>query len=64
MNTKIIQLELPPSLPHGWKKEVAKALGIHRNTVTTALHDGKGETYDRIMKCAKEKFGKQTTQNN
>jgi len=57
MNTKIINLEMPPILPHGWKKDVAKLLGIHVNTVTNALNDGKGDTYERIMKCAKEKYG-------
>lgn len=62
MNTKIINLELPPILPHGWKNEVAELLGIHRNTVTTALKDGHGDTYDRIMKCAKEKYGKPVNQ--
>jgi len=62
MNTKIINLEMPQILPHGWKKEVAALLGIHVNTVTNALHDGKGITYDRIMKCAKEKYGKPINQ--
>ncbi len=62
MNTKIINLEMPPVLPHGWKKEVAAILGIHVNTVTNALHDGMGDTYKRIMKCAKEKYGVPTNQ--
>jgi len=57
-NTIILNLELPPTLPHGWKKQVAEALGIHKNTVTNALRDGKGDTYERIMKAAKEKYGK------
>jgi len=61
MNTKIIQLEMPQVLPHGWKQEVAGILGIHQNTVTNALKEGKGNTYDRIMKCAKEKYGKPVT---
>lgn len=64
MNKLIINTELPPVLPHGWKQEVAKALGLHRNTITNALAIGNGDTYERIMKCAKEKFGKQTPQNN
>lgn len=64
MNTKIIHLEMPQVLPHGWKQEVATTLGIHPNTVTNALKDGKGDTYDRIMKTAKEKYGKQTTTQN
>lgn len=62
MNTKIINLEMPQVLPHGWKKEVATTLGIHINTVTNALHDGKGYNYDRIMKTAKEKYGNPVTQ--
>ena len=58
MNTLILNLELPPNLPHGWKSEVANALKIHKNTVTNALKEGKGVTYERIMKAAKEKYGK------
>lgn len=58
MNTEIIKNEMPTILPHGWKRKVASALGIHANTVTNALKDGSGDTYDRIMKTAKEKYGK------
>jgi len=57
-NTKILNLELPPNLPHGWKTEVARILQIHKNTVTNALRDGKGEQYERIMTTAKAKYGK------
>ena len=64
MKTLIIETEMPALLPHGWKKQVARALDLHPNTITNALRAGNGETYERIMKCAKEKFGKQTTQNN
>ena len=49
---------LPEFLPHGWKKEVAKTLGIHINTVTNALKAGKGSTYLKIRKVAIEKWGK------
>lgn len=62
MATEIINLELPPTLPHGWKKGVAKTLRISRNTVTNALNSGNGDTYERIMKCAKEKYGKPVNQ--
>lgn len=62
MTTEIIKNEMPPILPHGWKTEVAKLLGIHVNTVTNALRDGSGDTYDRIMKTAKEKYGKPVNQ--
>ena len=58
MDTKIIKTELPTVLPHGWKTEVATTLNIHPNTVTNALNAGNGEQYERIMKCAKEKYGK------
>ena len=56
--TIILKIELPLLLPHGWKKDVAKMLGIHINTVTNALKEGKGVTYDRIMQAAKNKYGK------
>ena len=62
MTTQIIETEKPLLLPHGWKKEVAELLKIHQNTVTNALEAGKGKNYDRIMKCAKEKYGKPTNQ--
>jgi hypothetical protein len=57
-NTIILNLELPPNLPHGWKSEVAKSLKIHKNTVTNVLKKGKGATYERIMTTAKAKYGK------
>lgn len=50
-------MQLPPILPHGWKKKVAEVLGIHYNTVTNALREGTGETYNRIIKTATEKYG-------
>ena len=61
-NKLMLNLELPPVLPHGWKKEVAGLLGIHANTVTNALEKGKGDTYERIMLAAKNKYGKQSNQ--
>lgn len=48
---------LPEFLPHGWKKEVAKTLGIHINTVTNALNAGSGRRYEQIKKVAIEKWG-------
>jgi len=57
-----LHLEMPPVLPHGWKKEVAALLGVHPNTVKNALNEGQGATYERIMKCAREKYGKPKTQ--
>lgn len=60
MKTVIVKkTSLPEFLPHGWKTQVAKALGIHPNTVKNAIHAGKGETYERIKKVATEKWGKQ-----
>lgn len=54
---KIVPPELPPILPHGWKKEIAKILGIHQNTVSRALRSGKGITYMKIIKTAASKYG-------
>ena len=48
---------LPDFLPHGWKTEVAEVLGVHRNTITNALKAGRGETYNRVVKIAIEKWG-------
>jgi IS30 family transposase len=59
METTKINLELPPTLPHGWKTAIAKILTIHPNTVKEALKRGGDDpTYLRIMKAAKEKYGK------
>ncbi|MCD7973404.1 MAG: hypothetical protein LUG18_12210 [Candidatus Azobacteroides sp.] len=54
----IKKTSLPEFLPHGWKKEVAKTLGIHVNTVTNILKVGKGEKYEKIKRVAIEKWGK------
>lgn len=49
---------MPDVLPHGWKKAVGDTLGLHRNTVQHAIkRGGTDPTYQRIMKCAKEKYG-------
>lgn len=56
--TKILEkTELPDFLPHGWKKQVSIALGIHVNTVTNALKSGKGDTYEKIKHVAIIKWG-------
>lgn len=57
MENEKIYMIMPPVLPHGWKKGVAKTLNIHINTVSKHLKRGTGSTYDRIMKTAKEKYG-------
>ena len=58
MSTQILKkATLPAFLPHGWKKEVAKTIGIHPNTVKNALKAGKGIYYDKIVKTAAEKYG-------
>jgi plasmid maintenance system antidote protein VapI len=58
MSTQIIKkTQLPDFLPHGWKKEVAKALGVHPNTIKNNLQAKKGILYDRIVKTATEKYG-------
>ena len=53
-----LRFEFPDTLPHGWKSEVAKILGIHINTVTNALKKGYGDTYNRILTTAKNRYGK------
>jgi len=58
METIKVQTEFPAVFPHGWKKGVAKRLKIHPNTVKNALKTGKGDTYNRIMKTAREVYGR------
>lgn len=49
---------LPDFLPHGWKSEVAEAMGVHRNTITNALRAGEGDTFNRVLKVAIAKWGR------
>lgn len=62
MKTTKITYELPKVLPHGWKGEMARLLGIHRNTVANAIKRGekdpKDPLYIQIMQMAKNKYGK------
>ena len=60
METKYLtKQELPQFLPHGWKTEVAKVLGIHPITVKRSIRKGFGETYQKIVKVAIAKYGVQ-----
>lgn len=54
---KLLPPELPPFLPHGWKKEVARTLGVHPNTVSRALRSRKGLIYMKIVRTAAAKYG-------
>jgi len=45
-------------LPHGWKTEAAKVLGIHHNTVTNALKAKKGVNYERIINYINDNYAK------
>jgi len=42
-------------LPRGWKREVAKRLGCHPNTVANAVRE-KNYNYPRVVKVAKELY--------
>lgn len=57
--TIVKKTELPDFLPHGWKKQVASMLGIHINTVTNALKERRGNTYEKIKHVAITKWGKE-----
>ena len=59
MNTLKIKYELPTILPHGWKKEVAKELKIHKNTITNSLKAKKGINYVKIIEKAMQLYGNQ-----
>lgn len=58
METKFLtNPKLPTFLPHGWKKEVAKILGIHPNTVMRNIRKGEGEVYNKIVRAAAARYG-------
>lgn len=57
MGNKTTKHVMPEFLPQGWKKEVAKSLGVHRNTVGNALRARSGYMYDRVRECAIKKYG-------
>ena len=58
METKYLtKHELPRFLPHGWKTEVAKALGVHPITVRRNIKIGYGKMFEKIVKTATEKYG-------
>lgn len=57
METKILtNPKLPQFLPHGWKKEVAAAIGVHPSTIHRNLMRGKGEVYNKIVRVAAAKY--------
>ena len=61
MNKKTIKIEyeLPPILPTGWRKEVARIMKVHRNTVYNILQEGESHPrYAELMNIAKINFGK------
>lgn len=44
-------------LPQGWKKEVAKIIGVHYASMTRILKNKNGYNYKRVAKAVKEKYG-------
>ncbi len=58
MSTKKLESpELPQFLPHGWKTEVAKILGVNPITVKRNINKGSGQLFERIVKTAAAKYG-------
>ena len=49
---------LPIVLPHGWKKEVAKILGLHPASMCRILKDKNNPNYRRVEKVIREKYSK------
>ena len=60
MNKQIIKVkkELPKFLPHGWKTEVAKRVGVHRASMNRILKNKKGPIYLKVIETAKSLYGK------
>lgn len=59
MQTKNLETpQLPRFLPHGWKTEVAKTLGVHPMTIKRNIRKGSGPMFERIVKTAAAKYGK------
>ena len=59
MKTKKLTYSLDPfQLPGNWKNEVAKRLGVHKNTVYNNVQIGSGQMYEKIKHTAKIIYGK------
>lgn len=48
---------IPTFLPHGWKKEVAKELGVHPVTIKRNIGKESGPMFERIVRKASEIYG-------
>lgn len=59
MKTVIIKKEkLPAFLPQGWKKEVAKRIGVHPMSMSRILKNPtKSPNYAKVVKVAIELYG-------
>lgn len=55
--TTIVQKTELPDFCRTDEKEVSLILGVHVNTITTALKARRGETYEKIKKVAIVKWG-------
>ena len=53
-----VKKELPEFLPQGWKKEVAKRIGVHQNSMCRILKAKKGINYAKVIETAKSLYGK------
>lgn len=48
---------LPVDLPHGWKKQVAKRLGVHPGSLSRILREKTQPNYGKALKIAQELYG-------
>ena len=58
--TKVIKVkkELPDFLPQGWKKAVAKRIGVHQGSISRILKAKEGPNYLKLVEAAKSLYGK------
>ena len=62
MTKQIIKIkkEIPDALdlPHGWKTNVAKHIGVHRASISRILKAKKGVNYIKLIESVKSLYGK------
>jgi hypothetical protein len=59
MTTKIIEYEMPLTIPHGKRNRLAEIMGVHPNTIDNIRKSGKSHPlYNKLVNCVLQVCGK------